>query len=133
MSGCLSLYVGPVIDWRPVKGITCLLPNASWDRLQHHCDPLRISGIDNGWMDGWMGSCAIIVRPALYLETILSIGKKVTASVDVLISPAIGKEYMVCIYDWYKVDTLTSTMFDVLKHQVLPSEEYIISIIIELI
>ncbi len=53
VSGCLSLYVGPVTDWRPVQGVPRCSPNASWDWLQHPCDPVkRVSGIDNGWMDG---------------------------------------------------------------------------------
>ena len=41
VSGCLSLYVGPVIDWRPVQGVPRLSPNASWDWLQHPRDPLK--------------------------------------------------------------------------------------------
>jgi len=35
---CLSLC-GPVMDWRPVRGVPCLLPSDSWDRLQLPCDP----------------------------------------------------------------------------------------------
>ncbi len=45
VSACLSLYVSPVIDWRPVQGVPCLSPNDSWDRLQHPV--LRI-------IDGWI-------------------------------------------------------------------------------
>ncbi len=52
VSGCLSLYVGPVTDWRPVQGVPCRSPSASWDRLQHPLTLWRISGIDNGWMGG---------------------------------------------------------------------------------
>jgi len=39
--GCLShlLLCGPVTDWRPVKGVSYLSSNDSWDRLQPHCDP----------------------------------------------------------------------------------------------
>ncbi len=51
VSCCLSLYVGPVIDWQPVQGVPRLSPTASWDRLQHPCEPLRINSIYNGWMD----------------------------------------------------------------------------------
>ena len=36
VDGCLSRLslCGPVMDWRPVQGVPCLLPNDSWDRLQ---------------------------------------------------------------------------------------------------
>ncbi len=37
----MSLYVGPVTDWRPVKGVPCRSPNASWDRFQHPHDPVK--------------------------------------------------------------------------------------------
>ena len=30
---CVSLC-GPVMDWRPVQGVPCLLSNDSWDKLQ---------------------------------------------------------------------------------------------------
>ena len=54
VDGCvpsLSLC-GPVMNWRPVQGVPCLLPNGSWDRLQPPCNPkLDEAGIDNGWMD----------------------------------------------------------------------------------
>ncbi len=43
VSDCLSLYASPVTDWRPVQGVPRLLPNPR--------GPLRISGIDNGWME----------------------------------------------------------------------------------
>ncbi len=38
VSGCLSLYVGPATDWRPVQGVPCRLANDSWDRLQQPRD-----------------------------------------------------------------------------------------------
>ena len=31
VNGCLSLYVGPVIRWRPVGGEPHLSPNVSWE------------------------------------------------------------------------------------------------------
>ncbi len=43
----LSLYVGPVTDWRPVQGVAHRSPSDSWDRLQHPRNP-----VNNGWMDG---------------------------------------------------------------------------------
>ncbi len=30
----VSIYVSPVIDWRPVQDVPHLLPSASWDWLQ---------------------------------------------------------------------------------------------------
>ncbi len=44
VSGCLSLYVTPlcpVTDWRPVQGVPCHSPNASWDQLQKPRDPVK--------------------------------------------------------------------------------------------
>ena len=38
VNGCLSVYVGPAMDWRPVQGVPRLSPNDSWDRLQHTRD-----------------------------------------------------------------------------------------------
>jgi len=40
VDGCvfrLSLC-GPAMDWWPVQGVPCLLPNDSWDRLQPPCN-----------------------------------------------------------------------------------------------
>lgn len=34
-NGCVSLYLSAVMDWQPVQGAPCLLPNDSWDGLQH--------------------------------------------------------------------------------------------------
>ncbi len=53
VSGCLSLCAGPVTDWWPVQSVPRRLPNDSWDQLQYPATLLRISGIDNGWMDGY--------------------------------------------------------------------------------
>jgi len=53
--GCLSHMplCGPVMDWRPIQGVACLLPNGSWDRLQSPCDPeLDLTGMENRRMDG---------------------------------------------------------------------------------
>lgn len=33
VSGCLSLSISPVMDWRLVQGASCLLPHDSWVRL----------------------------------------------------------------------------------------------------
>ncbi len=41
VSGCLSLYVGPVTDWQPVRGVPRRSHNDSWDRLQHPRDPVK--------------------------------------------------------------------------------------------
>lgn len=30
VSGCLSLYFSLVIDWRPVQGVLCILPDDGW-------------------------------------------------------------------------------------------------------
>ncbi len=49
VNGCLSIYVGPVTDWQPVQGVPRLSPNTSWDRSQHPGNPLRTSGMNNGW------------------------------------------------------------------------------------
>lgn len=38
VNGCLSLCVGPVIVWGPVRGEPRLSPIVSWDRLQPLCD-----------------------------------------------------------------------------------------------
>ncbi len=45
MSVCLSLYV---TDWRPVQGV----PRLSGISSSTPATLLRISGIDNGWIDG---------------------------------------------------------------------------------
>ena len=34
VSGCLSLYVSPAMNWRLVQGVPRLSPKVSWDRLQ---------------------------------------------------------------------------------------------------
>ncbi len=60
VSGCLSLYVDPVTDWRPVQGVPRRSPNDSWDWLQQPRDP----GIDNGWKDN-ISICTS--RPSSYL------------------------------------------------------------------
>ena len=39
MCGCLSLC-GPVMDWRPVQGVTRLSPDVRWDWLQRPTDGL---------------------------------------------------------------------------------------------
>ncbi len=57
VSDCLSLYVGPVTDWRPVQDVPRCSPNASWDWLQHPRDPVKsisVRPIDNGWMDSML-------------------------------------------------------------------------------
>ncbi len=41
LNGCLSLYVDPVTDWRPVQGVLRHSPNDSWDLLQHPRDPVN--------------------------------------------------------------------------------------------
>ncbi len=41
VSSCMSLYVGPVTDWRPVQGVPSCSPNGSWDQLQHPHDPVE--------------------------------------------------------------------------------------------
>ncbi len=44
VSGRLSLYVGPVTDWRPVQGVPRRSQpqlNDSWDRLQLPHDPVK--------------------------------------------------------------------------------------------
>ncbi len=38
-SGCLSLYVSPAADWRPVQGVPRHSPDDSWDQLQHPPQP----------------------------------------------------------------------------------------------
>lgn len=30
----------PMINWRPVQGVTCIFPSGSWEWLQRPCDPL---------------------------------------------------------------------------------------------
>ena len=47
VDGCVSRLslCGPVMDWRPVQDVPCLLP--SWDRLQH--PKLDEAGVENGW------------------------------------------------------------------------------------
>ena len=55
VDGCLSRLslCGPVMDRRPVQGVSCLSPNDGWDRLQPPRDPTLDSvGMKNGWMDG---------------------------------------------------------------------------------
>ena len=52
-SECVWLLVlcGPVIDWWPVQGVPCLLPDDRWDRLQPPRDPTDgLSGYRK-WMD----------------------------------------------------------------------------------
>jgi len=52
--GCLSRLplCGPVMDWRPVQGVSRLSPDDRWDRLQPPRDPTdRLSGYRK-WMDG---------------------------------------------------------------------------------
>ena len=45
---------GPVIDWWPVQGVSCLLPNDNWERLQPpHYPKLDSAGIENGWTDAF--------------------------------------------------------------------------------
>ena len=54
MCGCLSRLslCGPVMDWRPVQGVSRLSPGDCWDRLQPPRDPTDgISGYRK-WMDG---------------------------------------------------------------------------------
>ncbi len=48
VSGCLSLYVGPVTDWRPVQGVP---PPLAQCQLGSAPAPPRPSLIDNGWME----------------------------------------------------------------------------------
>jgi len=48
----VCLYVCPEMDWRPVQGVQVPSPYVSWDRLQRPATLMRISGFDNGWMDG---------------------------------------------------------------------------------
>ena len=44
------------MDWRPVQVVPHPSPNDNWDRLQPPCDPeLDYAGIENGWMNGWLG------------------------------------------------------------------------------
>ncbi len=45
VSGCQSLYVGPVTD--------CCSPNTSWDRLQHPHDPVKDKRYRKWKMHGW--------------------------------------------------------------------------------
>ncbi|KAL6490360.1 hypothetical protein MHYP_G00007050 [Metynnis hypsauchen] len=35
------------MDWRPVQGVSCLLPDDSWDRLQHPPRPRERSGLED--------------------------------------------------------------------------------------
>jgi len=43
---------GPVMDWRPVRGVPRLPPDDRWDRLQPPRDPTDgLSGYWR-WMDG---------------------------------------------------------------------------------
>lgn len=35
VNGCLSLCVGPAIDWQPIQVVPHLSPKVIWDRLQH--------------------------------------------------------------------------------------------------
>ena len=44
VSGCLSLCVNPVMNWRLVQGVPRLLSNVSWDRLRPPTTPNRIRG-----------------------------------------------------------------------------------------
>ncbi len=50
VSSLQSLYVSRVTDWRPVQGAPRLSPSASWDCLQHPCDPLKDKRYRR-WMD----------------------------------------------------------------------------------
>ena len=60
--GCLSLC-GPVMDWRPVQGVSRLSPDDCWDRLQPPHDLNDgLSGYRK-WMDGWM----LNVKPLIKL------------------------------------------------------------------
>ena len=49
--GCVSLC-GPAMDWRPVQGVPCVLPNDNWDSLQS--PPATLNGLSKyrKWMDG---------------------------------------------------------------------------------
>lgn len=50
---CLSMYVGPLMNWRLVQGVPHCSPIVSWDQLQSPHNPVnRISGYGK-WMDGW--------------------------------------------------------------------------------
>ena len=43
---------GPVMVWRPIRGLACLSPNGIWNMLQ---SPATLSLIKwDGWMDEWM-------------------------------------------------------------------------------
>jgi len=50
VNGCMSLYV-PWMDWRPVQGVPCLRPMSVGIGSSAPATLMRISGIDNGWMD----------------------------------------------------------------------------------
>ncbi len=56
VSGCLSLYVGPVTDWQPVQGVP------SWDQLQHPREHPPVLGL------GWCGQEVGV--PRLTLSTV---------------------------------------------------------------
>jgi len=50
VNGCMSLYV-PSMDWRPVQGVPCLRPMSAGIGSSAPATLMRISGIDDGWMD----------------------------------------------------------------------------------
>lgn len=56
VSGCPSM-LGPVMDWQPVKTALSLLPNDSWDILQHNRNPYEDKCSDNGWMNIYDYTC----------------------------------------------------------------------------
>ena len=52
--GCLSRLslCGPVMDWRPVQGVSRLSPDDHWDKLQPPRDPTDGLSWYRKWMDG---------------------------------------------------------------------------------
>ncbi len=64
VSGCLSLYVSTVIDW------VCALPltHCQLGLVPVSRNPLRISGIDNGWISLSVLSCGMFIHN-WHLET----------------------------------------------------------------
>ena len=50
VSMVVSLWVGSAMDWWPNLGVTCLLPNGNWDRLQVLW-PWKGSSVNEEWMN----------------------------------------------------------------------------------
>lgn len=57
MRVCLFLYVGPMIDWWAVIGVSPMSPLYQLGLAPPPCNPAQISGIDNGWMDLILNYC----------------------------------------------------------------------------